>query len=772
MTISSTTNRVSYAGNGSTTVFSFPYYFLADADLVVIDVLDSDGTETLKTLTTHYTVSGEGEPAGGSVTMLTAPASGHTLVIYRDVAIVQPLDLVANDPSPAESTEESFDRLTMIAQRLDERADRAVTLPEGLVGAFDTKLPAALNTNVGATIVVNATGDGFDIGPTATEISDAATEAAAAAASAVAAATSETNAADSELIASQWATKTTGLVQSSDYSAKEWAKGTFTRGAASGGSAKDWATYTGGTVDDAEYSAKKYAQDAAAAVASCFFRDVVYKTNADSPVTVSSSDNGKVFVFDSSGGAITVNLPQISTLTPPFNLAFLLKTAGNTVTINRAGTDTIMGSTTKSLSAAGVGFQLAADTDASPDDWSALDFGAVADASVAKTKLDGSTTSGPDEISNLSLSVTASSNILTFALKDKAGSDASASSPITVALRSSTATSGVYNTRSITGALSQTFTQGTSCGLGAQAQDLWLYLIDSNGSGTMKLGAAPVHYEDGSLQSTVAESMSATATNATPCVFTVSSHGMVNGDAVRLTGTPPTGFSTGTTYYVVNKAASTFELAATPAGSSIASSSTGSAIVVHYCGASIASDAVYTSMPIRCLGKANITFSTIGNWVTPNSVSNIQNPAADSETIAMKAYSTATSFSHNATTTVVWTTTAYDTINGFNGTTYQVKKAGKYRVTARLNSAASAAAATERLWYATVAINGTIKAYGPIDRAYSTGSREYADIVTSTHTLALYDRITIGGFTNLTGASVNGNGGAEGEIFFSIEKIN
>ena len=190
MTISSTTNRVSYAGNSSTTVFSFPYYFLADADLVVIDVLDSDGTETVKTLTTHYTVSGEGEPAGGSVTMLAAPATGHTLVIYRDVAIVQPLDLVANDPSPAESTEEAFDRLTMISQRLDERADRSLTLPEGLVGAFDAQLPAALDANPGATIIVNATGDGFDIGPTATEISDAATEAAAAAASAVAAAAS------------------------------------------------------------------------------------------------------------------------------------------------------------------------------------------------------------------------------------------------------------------------------------------------------------------------------------------------------------------------------------------------------------------------------------------------------------------------------------------------------------------------------------------------------------------------------------------------------
>ena len=71
MTISSTTNRVSYAGNGVTTAFAFGYKFLVNADLKVYQA------GTLKTITTHYTVAGAGDDAGGTVTFLAAPANGR-----------------------------------------------------------------------------------------------------------------------------------------------------------------------------------------------------------------------------------------------------------------------------------------------------------------------------------------------------------------------------------------------------------------------------------------------------------------------------------------------------------------------------------------------------------------------------------------------------------------------------------------------------------------------------------------------------------------------
>src|SRR6185436_7794266 len=67
------------------------------------------------------------------------------------------------------------------------------------------------------------------------------------------------------------------------------------------------------------------------------------------------------------------------------------------------------------------------------------------------------------------------------------------------------------------------------------------------------------------MPSTAYKNEAVTATSASPCVFTLNSHTMVNGNRVRMgtTGTPPTGFFAGVDYYVVNKAANTFQLALT-----------------------------------------------------------------------------------------------------------------------------------------------------------------------------------------------------------------
>ena len=53
MTISTTTIKNSYSGNDSTTAFSYTFKITADSEMQVI-IRSSTGTETIKTLTTHY----------------------------------------------------------------------------------------------------------------------------------------------------------------------------------------------------------------------------------------------------------------------------------------------------------------------------------------------------------------------------------------------------------------------------------------------------------------------------------------------------------------------------------------------------------------------------------------------------------------------------------------------------------------------------------------------------------------------------------------------
>ena len=129
MTISSTTVKNSYSGDGSTTTFNYTFKIFADSDLQVI-IRSSTATETVKTITTHYTVTGAGNTNGGTVVFTSGniPASGETVVLRRAVPQTQAIDYIANDPFPAESHEEGLDRATMTLQQLQEEVTRSIKL--------------------------------------------------------------------------------------------------------------------------------------------------------------------------------------------------------------------------------------------------------------------------------------------------------------------------------------------------------------------------------------------------------------------------------------------------------------------------------------------------------------------------------------------------------------------------------------------------------------------------------------------------------------------
>jgi len=165
MTTSTTTNRVSYAGNGVTTAFNFGYLFLDDADLVVLLITDSNGSSITQVITTNYTLTGAGNDSGGTVTMGTAPASGETLVIYRNPAITQETDYIIGDAFPAETHETALDRLTLICQYLDEQLNRSVTFANSYTGSVLPVLPApvaleSIRWNAGATALENFAASG------------------------------------------------------------------------------------------------------------------------------------------------------------------------------------------------------------------------------------------------------------------------------------------------------------------------------------------------------------------------------------------------------------------------------------------------------------------------------------------------------------------------------------------------------------------------------------------------------------------------------------
>ena len=129
MTISSTTLRNSYSGNGSTTAFAYTFPINSTSEITVIE-RSATGTETVKsegTGSTNYGIADNGA-SGGTVTMVTAPASGTTLLIRRNTDFTQETDYVANDPFPAETHEDALDKLQMQNQELEEELNRSIKL--------------------------------------------------------------------------------------------------------------------------------------------------------------------------------------------------------------------------------------------------------------------------------------------------------------------------------------------------------------------------------------------------------------------------------------------------------------------------------------------------------------------------------------------------------------------------------------------------------------------------------------------------------------------
>lgn len=156
MTISSSTYTASYTASGSTTAFTVPFYFTSNSDVLVY-LVDTNGTQTLQTITTQYTIAGAGVPSGGTVTFVSAPTAGLKVYIERDPAITQLVDYQSNDPFPAETHEAALDKLTMIAQNIDGNVSRSIRFPTSDTASSGILVGPALRAN--KALVFDASGN-------------------------------------------------------------------------------------------------------------------------------------------------------------------------------------------------------------------------------------------------------------------------------------------------------------------------------------------------------------------------------------------------------------------------------------------------------------------------------------------------------------------------------------------------------------------------------------------------------------------------------------
>jgi hypothetical protein len=146
MTISAETAVAGpYNGNGSTTAFAFSFKCFSASDVDVY-LEASTGTQTLQTLTTHYSVSlnsDQDASPGGTVTMVTAPASGEQLHIVSGVPYTRTDNFSNAGGFYPNVLNDARDKTTLQIQQLLDKLGRAVIGPVG--DTFTSTLPSSEN---------------------------------------------------------------------------------------------------------------------------------------------------------------------------------------------------------------------------------------------------------------------------------------------------------------------------------------------------------------------------------------------------------------------------------------------------------------------------------------------------------------------------------------------------------------------------------------------------------------------------------------------------
>lgn len=198
----------------------------------------------------------------------------------------------------------------------------------------------------------------------------------------------------------------------------------------------------------------------------------------------------------------------------------------NTLTVARAGADTINGATSYVLNSARSGVELRSD---GISKWSFAPSG-VSDGSVTTAKLAGESVTTPklassalgyaDGLVNGCLAASVAGNALTVAVKTKAGADPSAADPVLIVFRNAAAGTGDYTVLSLTAALSLVVSSGSTLGA-SNGAPFRLWIVALNDGATVRLGAVNCRTSAGviplpesALQSATAEGGAGAADSA------------------------------------------------------------------------------------------------------------------------------------------------------------------------------------------------------------------------------------------------------------------
>ena len=313
MTVSMQITKRMYQGNGVVRKWDVDFPLISADDLRVFltspqgveEEIFTDFSVDLLTHALTYPTDESGKPA---------LACGWKLTVVRATPLTQEIDLLRQGELDAEVLEQGYDKLTMLVQELGEKVDRSIKYP---VSTEENNL----ETENFLKNILAAKEDALLASSQAAQAAQQAQQTAAQAHASISAA-SEAFEQEAEAVSDAL-----NQHESEIYST---AQGYVDQASQQAAAAKNWASKTNGPVDGSEYSAKKYAQDAASSALTASFQnkisncltkipqDINLQLSADGTLTLKAGSK----VYRGNGQAI--NIAQDISMTYTSNATILV----------------------------------------------------------------------------------------------------------------------------------------------------------------------------------------------------------------------------------------------------------------------------------------------------------------------------------------------------------------------------------------------------------------------------------------------------------------
>ena len=128
-----TQNR--YTATAGQTVFSYTFEVADQAHIRVLQGNGSD-TDTLLTLTTHYSVTGVGNDAGGTIVLVTGATEGDKITIEADPPVSRATRWATNSDFDVAELETELDAVQLRLQKFETDLRRCLAIrPQDLVSS-------------------------------------------------------------------------------------------------------------------------------------------------------------------------------------------------------------------------------------------------------------------------------------------------------------------------------------------------------------------------------------------------------------------------------------------------------------------------------------------------------------------------------------------------------------------------------------------------------------------------------------------------------------